>query len=66
MRRIPSYRLLKARNLAVVTIRGKDYYLGAYDSPQSWQHYHRLLLEYHDGAPAADDSRFRRSQQPDH
>jgi len=32
---IPSYRLHKARNCAVVTIDGKNFYLGPYDSPES-------------------------------
>ena len=40
---IPSYRLHKARNLAVVTIEGKDYYLGSYDTPASKQKYAALI-----------------------
>ena len=31
----PSYRFHKARNCAVVTINGRDHYLGAHDSPES-------------------------------
>lgn len=46
MHRIPKYRHHKARNVAVVTIHGKDHYLGEYDSTESWQRYHRLLLEH--------------------
>ncbi|MFO0815820.1 MAG: hypothetical protein U0796_21590 [Gemmatales bacterium] len=46
MHRVPKYRLHKARNVAVVTIHGKDHYLGEYDSTESWQRYHRLLLEH--------------------
>jgi hypothetical protein len=33
--RIPKYGLHKARNCAVVTLAGKDQYLGEYDSPPS-------------------------------
>ena len=42
----PSYRLHKARNLAVVTILGKNHYLGEYDSAASWEAYHRLIAEF--------------------
>ena len=31
----PSYRLHKARNCAVVTLGGRNYYLGPYGSPES-------------------------------
>jgi integrase len=41
----PSYRRHKARNCAVVTIQGKDHYLGEYGSAQSREKYHRLLAE---------------------
>jgi hypothetical protein len=44
--RIPSYRLHKARNVGVVTLDGKDHYLGPYDSPESWEKYHRLIADY--------------------
>ena len=44
--RIPSYRLHKARNVAVVTLDGKDHYLGQYDSPESWEKYHRLIADH--------------------
>jgi len=44
--RKPSYRFHKARRCAVVTIAGKDHYLGAYDSPESWEKYHRLVAEW--------------------
>jgi hypothetical protein len=44
--RTPSYRFHKARNCAVVTIAGKDRYLGQYDSPESWEKYHRLIAEW--------------------
>jgi hypothetical protein len=39
----PAYRHHKARNLAVVTIDGKDHYLGSYDSPESREKYDRLI-----------------------
>lgn len=42
----PNYRFHKARNCAVVTINGRDHYLGAYDSPESWELYHRLVAEH--------------------
>jgi integrase len=42
----PSYRFHKARNCAVVTIAGRDHYLGEYDSDASWAEYHRLVAEY--------------------
>jgi integrase len=42
----PSYRYHKARDCAVVTIGGKDHYLGAYDSSESWELYYRLVAEH--------------------
>ena len=42
----PSYRLHKARNLAVVTIAGKNHYLGPYGSPESHEKYARLIAEW--------------------
>ena len=44
--RRPKYRHHKARDCAVVTIHGKDHYLGEYDSPSSWEKYHRLVAEW--------------------
>lgn len=44
-RRAPAYRHYKPKNLAVVRIHGKDFYLGPYDSPASWEKYHRLIAE---------------------
>ena len=43
--RTPSYRYHKARNCAVVTVNGHDHYLGDFDSPESWEKYHRLVAE---------------------
>ena len=49
--RTPKYRHHKAKNLAVVTIRGRDIYLGKYGSAESKQEYRRLVAEYFaDGA----------------
>jgi hypothetical protein len=44
-KKTPSYRFHKARNCAVVTIDGRDHYLGVYDSPESRERYHRLVLQ---------------------
>ena len=44
--RHPSYRFHKARNCAVVTLDGKDHYLGPFNSPESWERYHRLVAEW--------------------
>ena len=44
----PSYRRQKRKDgndLAFVEINGKRHYLGAYNSPESRQAYHRLLAE---------------------
>ena len=41
-----SYRLHKARDLAVVTIAGKNHYLGPYGSPESHEKYARLIAEW--------------------
>jgi hypothetical protein len=44
--RIPAYRLHKSSGQAVVTIRGKDHYLGLYGSGSSRAEYDRLIAEY--------------------
>lgn len=44
--RTPTYRYHKARDCAVVTINGRDHYLGEYDSETSWEKYHRLVAEH--------------------
>ncbi len=44
--RLPSYRLHKATDKAIVTIKGRDFYLGAYGSAESRAEYHRLISEY--------------------
>lgn len=49
---IPSYRFHKPSGQAVVTIQGRDYYLGIYDSLDSREAYRRLLAEHlASGAP---------------
>jgi integrase len=44
--RTPKYRHHKAKNLAVVTISGRDIYLGKFNSPESKHEYRRLVGEY--------------------
>ncbi len=48
----PSYRLHKASQQAVCTIKGKDHYLGPWMSPESKLKYHRLIMAYEAGEPA--------------
>jgi integrase len=49
--RSPKYRYHKARDCAVVTLAGRDHYLGTFNSPASWEKYHRLVAE-HFAAPS--------------
>jgi integrase len=44
--RPPSYRYHKARNCAVVTIDGKNHYLGPFHSPESFEKYNRLIAQW--------------------
>jgi integrase len=44
--RVPSYRHHKPTNQAVVTLSGRDHYLGSYGSQESRQQYARLLAEW--------------------
>ena len=44
--RQPVYRLHKARGCAVVTIHGKNHYLGKYNSPESYEKYARLIAQW--------------------
>lgn len=46
MKRVPKYRLNKTTGRAVVTICGKDHYLGKYNSKESKQAYKRLIAEW--------------------
>ena len=43
---VPAYRLHKARNLANVTIDGRDVYLGRYGSEESKAKYERVIGEW--------------------
>jgi hypothetical protein len=44
--RVPSYRKHKASGQAVVTLGGKDFYLGKHNSAGSKAEYHRLIAEW--------------------
>jgi integrase len=44
--RIPAYRLHKASGQAIVSIRGRMFYLGEYNSPKSRSEYGRLIAEW--------------------
>ncbi len=44
--RIPSYRRHKPAGKAVVTIGGRDIYLGKYGSAESRQEFNRLIVEW--------------------
>lgn len=56
---VPSYRLHKARGTAVVTLEGKNHYLGPFGSPESKARYNRLVADYLRGEldPARVDER---------
>ncbi len=44
--RVPNLRLHKPTGQGVVTLSGKDFYLGRYDSPDARQRYAKLLAEW--------------------
>lgn len=44
--RVPRYRLHKPSGQAVVTLNGRDFYLGGFDSPASREKYDRLVAEW--------------------
>lgn len=46
MRKVPSYRLHSASGNAVVTLGGRDHYLGRHGSPESRAKYDRLIAEW--------------------
>jgi len=52
--RVPAYRLHKARGSAVVTIEGRDIYLGPYGSPESRARYSRLVADHLRGEPGLE------------
>ena len=56
-KKAPSYRLHKASGQGIVTIKGRDYYLGRFGSPESYQAYDRTLAEW-EGGMLDDDSAF--------
>lgn len=43
--KLPKYRIHAASGQARVWIRGRDYYLGPFGSPESWDKYHQLCAE---------------------
>ncbi len=45
-KRYPKYRKHKASGQAIVTLGGRDFYLGPIDSRASWVHYDRLIAEW--------------------
>lgn len=53
VRKLPSYRLHKVSGHAVVTIAGRDHYLGPHGSPESLDAYKRLIAEWTTTGPAA-------------
>lgn len=55
-RKVPSYRLHKPSGQAVVTIEGRDHYLGLFDSPQSHEAYGRALARWKAATLAAANS----------
>jgi hypothetical protein len=57
---IPSYRLHKPSGRAVVTLSGRDHYLGAHGSPESRREYDRLVAGWlaARGAPAPGSTIF--------
>lgn len=42
----PKYRHYRPKNLGVVRLNGRDFYLGEYGSPESYERYHRLVAEW--------------------
>ena len=45
-RRVPSYRLHKASGLARTIINGQHIYLGRFGTPESWEKYNRLIVQW--------------------
>ena len=52
-KKLPSYRLHKVSGHAVVTLNGRDHYLGPHGSPESVDAYKRLIGEWTTAGPAA-------------
>lgn len=53
VKKLPSYRLHKVSGHAVVTLNGRDHYLGEHGSPESVDAYKRLIAEWTTAGPAA-------------
>ena len=51
--RTPKYRHYKPKDLGVVSIDGHDHYLGKFNTPESYEKYHRLLAERYSQGPGA-------------
>jgi integrase len=60
--RVPSYRLHRASGQAVVTIRGKDHYLGKFDSTESRAKYDELITGYKRTAASIRAKKFRQGK----
>ncbi len=45
-KRVPTYRLHKASGQAIVTLKGRTYYLGKFGTPESRIAYNRLLADW--------------------
>src|SRR5687768_16967441 len=56
--KIPSYRLHRPSGRAVVTLHGKDVYLGAHGSPASHTEYKRVIAEWLATGRETGDGRF--------
>jgi integrase len=52
-RKVPSYRHYKPKNLGLVVIDVKQYYLGKYGTPESVAEYNRLIQEYLSPSPSS-------------
>ncbi len=46
IKKLPSYRLHKPTGQAVVTLSGRDHYLGKFGTPHSHNKYQRLIGEW--------------------
>ena len=67
---LPKYRLHKPTGLGVVTLNGRDFYLGRYGTPESLEAYNRRIAEWQaDGRqllpPPADATVAARLSRPD-
>ena len=51
-KKLPSYRLHKVSGQAIVTLAGRDHYLGQHGSPESLDAYRRLISEWTAAGPA--------------